>query len=135
MVRTNQKATDKNEMELRVIIKDRRVMEIINSIDFGFKRKFVESAILHFAQNQPSIKLHFDGITKPNKRGRKPKDNYNNSEGNGSNGGGIDMGNNVTLKNNSSVVKSESQTKEIVSNTGVTKTSAEESQSQMMFNF
>ena len=33
MVRTNQKATDKNEMELRVIIKDQRVMEIINSID------------------------------------------------------------------------------------------------------
>ena len=132
MARTNQKATDKNEMELRVIIKDQRVMEIINSIDFGFKRKFVESAILHFAQNQPSIKLHFEGITKPNKRGRKPKDNYNNSEGNG---GGIDMGNNVMLKNNSSVVKSESQTKEIVSNTGVTKTSAEESQSQMMFNF
>lgn len=68
MVRTNQKATDKNEMELRVIIKDQRVMEIINSIDFGFKRKFVESAILHFAQNQPSIKLHFDGITKPRSR-------------------------------------------------------------------
>ena len=74
MVRTNQKETDKRELELRVIIKDTRVMDIISSIDFGFKRRFIESAILHFAQNQPSIKLHFEGITKPNKRGRKPKE-------------------------------------------------------------
>lgn len=74
MARTNQKEIDKSELELRVIIKDKRVIDIISSIDFGFKRRFIESAILHFAQNQPSIKLHFEGITKPNKRGRKPKE-------------------------------------------------------------
>ena len=74
MARTNQNETDKSELELRVIIKDKRVIDIISSIDFGFKRRFIESAILHFAQNQPSIKLHFEGITKPNKRGRKPKE-------------------------------------------------------------
>ena len=55
MARTNQKETDKSELELRVIIKDKRVIDIISSIDFGFKRRFIESAILHFAQISPLL--------------------------------------------------------------------------------